>query len=246
MQNTIDYLKKAADGFFNPYKNNLDILLVGSYARNEKISQISDLDLIFYFKKNNLDVIDLDNIKKFLDFILSNDLELSPQIYSQSDLTLISPVLMLNYLIDGKLIYGSDILKIFHNFLGMYDYAELQNNATKRIILKRYFCRSIYVNKKKNETDIFVLAKNVIYAAKNILFIADFNTKTGTKFCKIVRMMLKSDKINLQSKKTVNTALKILTKNAYLSSGKKRDFAKDAMAFLEKFEYILPDKPNLI
>lgn len=148
------------------------VLLTGSLARYEKVSEQSDVDIMIIFKKEGRFLANkLSLLRKGLRALEDEiSLKIAPQIFNKKDLLqLVSPSLYKTYSIDGKRIYGQDIRKLFKKKAAELSNYEFDTSILKRILFNRYFLRQTFMNSKE---DIgYILAKNVFFLAFYYLYI---------------------------------------------------------------------------
>lgn len=170
-------LKKFSQ-YIKKYLSNeiFSILLAGSIARYEILTRESDIDLIIVFK--NQDFITakaLLKLNKAINLLKkSSGLQITPQIFTKFDLfQLLSPVLMKNYIEDGEVIYGEDLIKFFRKDLSRLSDFEYDIAILKRCLFERYFFRQYIVNSSRKQNYAFYhkLAKTVLFFARDFLYL---------------------------------------------------------------------------
>jgi colanic acid/amylovoran biosynthesis glycosyltransferase len=152
------------------------IFLIGSLARYENLTKESDIDLIIVFKNQSLLTPEsLLKLKKAINLLKKNaGLKITPQIFTKFDLfQLLSPVLMKNYLEDGKTIFGRDICKIFLKKLSSLSNFEYDIAILKRCLFERFFFRQYLINSRDYVYSFYNrIAKTILFLARDFLFLS--------------------------------------------------------------------------
>jgi len=152
------------------------IFLTGSLARYENLTKESDIDLIIVFKnQSSLTAESLLKLKKAINLLKKNTkLKITPQIFTRFDLfQLLSPVLMKNYLEDGKTFFGRDISKIFLKKLSSLSNFEYDIAILKRCLFERFFFRQYLINSRNYKYSFYnKIAKTILFLARDFLFLS--------------------------------------------------------------------------
>jgi colanic acid/amylovoran biosynthesis glycosyltransferase len=152
------------------------IFLTGSLARYENLTKESDIDLIIVFKDRSfLTAESLLKLKKAINLLKKNSrLKVTPQIFTRFDLfQLLSPILMKNYLEDGKTIFGRDISKFFQKRLFSLSNFEYDIALLKRCLFERFFFRQYLINSRNYVYSFYnKIAKTILFLARDFLFLS--------------------------------------------------------------------------
>lgn len=146
------------------------IFIVGSFARGDRFSKFSDLDLVIVFR----DKMGI-NYKSFLKLkgplsILQDKLgkPIVLQLFNEFDFyQMVSPVLLKEYLLDGKVIFGDSFFKNVR----LPSIRILEIGVLKRVLFLRYLVRQKVATDLKSLKEQYEIAKVVLFLAKYLVWV---------------------------------------------------------------------------
>lgn len=117
----IDKLKKKFSEHYD--KDEVGVMLVGSGARNDFLNDWSDFDVVVYFKKTDIELQDLYNLRKINQFLNSLGHQTWFKVHTPKDFPkLYETSMAYNYYNDGIQLFGIDIKRVLkRNFNDIKD-----------------------------------------------------------------------------------------------------------------------------
>jgi colanic acid/amylovoran biosynthesis glycosyltransferase len=226
-------LKKFSQNIQKYLPNEIfSILLTGSIARYEVITKESDIDLVVVCKNQNfIEPKALLKLNKAINLLKKNSgLQITPQIFTKFDLLqLLSPVLMKNYVEDGEIIYGENLINFFQKKLFHLSDFKYSIAILKRCLFERYFFRQYIVNSPQKQNYAFYnkLAKLVLFLARDFLYLSKNIMITKRKEIAEVFYAQYKNIIPLEAYKIING------EKSSLDSSTRKLFITQAIDFVE-------------
>lgn len=157
-------------------KEIFSVMVVGSLSRQEPISESSDIDLLIVFNSTRDSLAeDIFRVRQYIKNLeKSIGINITPQIFNKHDLfQLLAPSLYFTYSIDGKVLFGADLKKIFKRKISELSGFKLEVSILKRVLFDCYFVRQAYTISLKDDLPktAYLLAKYTFFISCYYLYI---------------------------------------------------------------------------
>lgn len=163
-----DIFRKAGiDERWAKSKGVRSICVVGSRARQDLQSEITDLDLII-ITTSTADVsvyVDLGKVVEELK--RKTDLGISPQLFTEMEFkALVSPAFLTEYSKDSRVILGKNINNLVQQARSQYSELQLKASLVKRVLFESFFLRQELLTSSKN---CLKVSKRLYWILKNYI-----------------------------------------------------------------------------
>ena len=175
------FLKEGVDEEFLEKAAVTSVTLVGSQARQELMSVISDLDIIIV-SKTQLGVNFYERMTNVISKLRSGlNLSISPQIFTMDEFsTLVSPSFMFEYSRDSKLIFGDKLDTLIESSLSKLSNSQIRATLSKRVLFEIFFFRQEVLCDSISRGTSKRIGKRLYWIVKNyVSILAGFETATS-------------------------------------------------------------------